>query len=252
MSVGSRQNGYHYDGETPMKLKRTQILRSILCAAAMCALWAGLSGCPQRTVSDENTPAVTVKEPPVAKTQQPKPRSATAREPAYPPAKPIVIMETSKGTIRIELLPDKAPLTVANFLRYVDEKFYDGTIFHRVIPDFVIQGGGFTVDLKRKPTRAAIKNEASPDVKNLRGTLSMARTGEVHSATSQFFINVVNNPTLDQRNKTARGYGYAVFARVIEGMDVVDAIGMVPTTTIGSYHDVPTEPVVIKSARRAE
>ena len=164
---------------------------------------------------------------------------------------PVVVMKTSEGTIKVELFADKAPETVKNFLRYVDEKAYDGTIFHRVITDFMIQGGGFTPDMKQKKTHEPIKNEARSDVKNLRGTLAMARTGEVDSATAQFFINVVDNAFLDHRDETPRGFGYAVFGRVIEGMDVVDRIRKVPTRTAYPHEDVPVKSVVIESIVRA-
>ncbi len=144
------------------------------------------------------------------------------------------------------------PDPVRNFLSYVDEKFYDGTIFHRVIANFMIQGGGFTADMKRKKTHDPIKNEASAELKNQRGTISMARTSRINSATSQFFINVVDNNFLNHRDKTARGYGYAVFGKVVENMDVVDRIKAVKTTTRGQQKDVPVEPVIIKSVRRVE
>ncbi|MBW2108972.1 MAG: peptidylprolyl isomerase [Deltaproteobacteria bacterium] len=165
---------------------------------------------------------------------------------------PRVIMETSEGRIVIDLWADKAPVTVKNFLQYVDEKFYDGTIFHRVIGNFMIQGGGMTADMNRKPTHAPIKNEASTDLKNERGTIAMARTSEIDSATSQFFINVVDNPFLNHRDNTPRGFGYAVFGKVVEGMDVVDKIKSVKTTSVGPYRDVPEKPVVITSVRRIE
>jgi peptidyl-prolyl cis-trans isomerase B (cyclophilin B) len=146
-------------------------------------------------------------------------------------------METSIGNITIELWPDRAPGTVENFLRYVDEGFYNGTIFHRVIKGFVIQGGGFTTDMKAKKTHDPIKNEASLEAKNDRGSIAMARTGEIDSATSQFFINLVNNGSLNHRDETARGYGYAVFGKVVKGMDVVDEIARVKTVTRGPYRD---------------
>ncbi len=165
---------------------------------------------------------------------------------------PIVVMKTTAGTFKIVLWADKAPVTVRNFLSYVDEKFYDGTIFHRVIANFMIQGGGFTADMKRKKTHDPIKNEASAEVKNQRGTISMARTSRINSATSQFFINVKDNNFLNHRDKTARGYGYAVFGKVIENIDVVDRIKAVKTTTRGQQKDVPVEPVIIKSVRRVE
>ena len=164
-------------------------------------------------------------------------------------ANPKVEMETSKGKIVIELFPDKAPETVKNFLNYVETKYYDGTIFHRVIPNFMIQGGGFTTDMKRKSAGAPIKNEADNGLKNERGTIAMARTGDPHSATAQFFINAVNNDFLNHKSKTQQGWGYVVFGKVITGMDVVDAISAVKTVTRGSYRDVPAETIEIRSAR---
>lgn len=158
-----------------------------------------------------------------------------------------VVFETSKGEITLELFPEEAPVTVENFLSYVDSGFYEGTIFHRVIPGFMIQGGGFTADMKQKKTQAPIKNEADNGLKNERGTLSMARTQSVNSATSQFFINVADNRSLDH---SPRSFGYAVFARVVNGMDVVDSIVGVPTTSAGMHNDVPGEPIIIKSTRR--
>jgi len=164
----------------------------------------------------------------------------------------MVVMETSEGTIKIELWADKAPITVRNFLRYVDDGFFDGTVFHRVIRDFMIQGGGLASDLKSKATRDPIKNEASPELKNERGTLAMARTSMINSASSQFFINVVDNDFLNQKDKTPMGFGYAVFGKVVEGMDVVDKIKDVPTSTQGQFENVPVKPVVITSIRRLE
>jgi cyclophilin family peptidyl-prolyl cis-trans isomerase len=165
-------------------------------------------------------------------------------------ADPTVVMETSEGTIRIELWAQKAPETAKNFLRYADEKFYDGTIFHRVINNFMIQGGGFTADMKRKDTHQPIKNEAAAELKNERGTIAMARTRNINSATSQFFINLKNNDFLNHVDNTPRGFGYAVFGKVVEGMDVVDRIAKVRTTTVGAYRDVPAKAIVIKSVRR--
>jgi len=166
-----------------------------------------------------------------------------------PPANPVVSMKTSEGLIRIELWPDKAPETVKNFLQYVDEGFYNGTIFHRVIDHFMIQGGGFTPDLKQKPTHAPIKNEASAELRNDRGTIAMARTMVVDSATAQFFINVVDNANLNHSNDSPAGFGYAVFGKVIEGMDVVDKIKSVATTNSGPFQNVPVKPVVIESVK---
>lgn len=162
---------------------------------------------------------------------------------------PVVIMTTSKGDIKIELFKDKAPISVENFLMYVNEGFYNGTIFHRVIPNFMIQGGGFTPDFTQKPVKSPIKNEAKNGLKNERGTLAMARTQVVDSATSQFFINLADNSFLDNG---VRDYGYAVFGKVIDGMDVVDKIGAVQTGSKGMYGDVPQEDVVIESVKIVE
>ena len=162
---------------------------------------------------------------------------------------PVVIMSTSKGDIKIELYQDKAPITVENFLSYVNDGFYDGTIFHRVIPNFMVQGGGFTPDFNQKDVKPPIKNEAKNGLKNERGTLAMARTQVLDSATSQFFINLVDNSFLDNGIKD---YGYAVFGKVIDGMDVVDRIGAVKTGNKGMYGDVPQEEVVITSVKVVE
>lgn len=161
-----------------------------------------------------------------------------------------VIIETNKGTITVELDAAKAPLSVANFLKYVDEKFYDGTIFHRVIANFMIQGGGFTQQMARKETHAPIKIESSNGLKNDRGTIAMARTGDPNSATSQFFINHKNNDFLNYRDNSMQGIGYTVFGKVTSGLDVVDAIAAVRTTMAAGMQDVPAEPVVIQSIRR--
>ncbi len=160
---------------------------------------------------------------------------------------PMVRMSTSLGDITVELYEDKAPVTVKNFLAYVNDKFYDGTIFHRVIPNFMIQGGGFDRGMKQKPTREQIKNEAGNGLKNETGTLAMARTGVVDSATAQFFINVKDNDFLNHRDQTPAGFGYAVFGKVVDGMDVVRKIERVQTTTVGPHENVPVEPVVITS-----
>ncbi len=164
-------------------------------------------------------------------------------------ANPRVVITTSQGAFTLELDPAKAPETVANFLRYVDDKHYDGTIFHRGIKDFMIQGGGMLPDMSEKTTRAPIRNEARNGLKNLRGTVAMARTGAPHSATSQFFINTVDNAFLDAPGQD--GWGYAVFGKVVSGMEVVDKIRGVSTRSAGMYQDVPATPVVIQSARRA-
>ncbi|MCX8115122.1 MAG: peptidylprolyl isomerase [Burkholderiaceae bacterium] len=162
-------------------------------------------------------------------------------------AAPRVVLSTSEGDITLELNPAKAPKSVENFLAYVKGGHYDGTIFHRVIDGFMIQGGGFTPDMKQKPTRAPIPLESKNGLKNERGTIAMARTSVPDSATSQFFINVVDNPRLDYPNPD--GNGYAVFGKVVAGMDVVDKIRTVPTTSAGGHQNVPAKPVLIRSAR---
>lgn len=157
--------------------------------------------------------------------------------------------QTSLGSFLVELAPDDAPLTCQNFLEYAKSGHFDGTVFHRVIPGFVIQGGGLTADMKQKKTRPPIKNEAANGLKNRRGALSMARTNDPHSATSQFFVNLKDNVSLDAGRGSA---GYAVFAHVTQGMDVVDKIAAVATGTHGHYEDVPVEPVVIESVTVVE
>jgi cyclophilin family peptidyl-prolyl cis-trans isomerase len=174
---------------------------------------------------------------------------ALAAEPVKKGGNPVVLLETSMGNIKVELYPDKAPITVKNFLAYVKEGHYDGLVFHRVIRGFMIQGGGFTPDMKEKrPAHPPIKNEAGNGLKNERGTLAMARTGVVDSATAQFFINVVSNDFLNHANDSPQGFGYAVFGKVIEGMDVVDKIRSVPTGNVRMFSDVPKEPVSILKA----
>jgi cyclophilin family peptidyl-prolyl cis-trans isomerase len=161
----------------------------------------------------------------------------------------MVRFETSHGGFTIELYDEDAPQTVANFLRYVDEGFFDGTIFHRIVPGFVIQGGGLTSDFASKKTHAPVRNEAANGVRNQRGTLSMARTDEIHSATSQFFVNLADNDFLDHRPGQ---YGYAVFGRISDGMDVIDRIAAVPTGRRRGYSDAPMQDVLITSARRLD
>ena len=160
---------------------------------------------------------------------------------------PVVLMDTSLGKMKIELFAKEAPISVKNFLDYANKSFYNGTIFHRVIQGFMIQGGGFTTDFKQKPTNAPIKNEAGNGLKNDRGTIAMARTGVIDSATAQFFINVVNNDFLNHRDNSIQGYGYAVFGKVVEGMNIVDKIRGVKTGYNMGMPDVPETPVVIKS-----
>ncbi len=175
---------------------------------------------------------------------------ASAQEAPAKEGKPVVVLETTEGNITIELNAEKAPLTVKNFLQYVEDGFFNGTIFHRVIPDFMIQGGGFTKDMRQKGTRASIKNEAENGLKNDRGTIAMARTGVVDSATAQFFINHKDNDALNHKDDSDRNYGYAVFGKVTEGMDVVDKIAGVKTgvrqTAKGPMQNVPESPIVIK------
>ncbi|VAW46875.1 Peptidyl-prolyl cis-trans isomerase PpiB [hydrothermal vent metagenome] len=163
---------------------------------------------------------------------------------------PQVLFETNLGTFIMELYPDKAPNTVKNFLMYVNDGFYDGTIFHRVIPNFMVQGGGFTADMNKKTTREPIANEADNGLRNTVGTVAMARTGDPHSATAQFFINVAKNSFLDYREKTNRAWGYAVFGRVIKGMKTVNKIRTSPTGKTKGMIDVPRETVTIIKARQ--
>ncbi len=160
-------------------------------------------------------------------------------------ANPRVLLSTSHGDITVELDQEKAPITSENFLAYASSGHYDGTVFHRVIPGFMIQGGGFTEDMRQKPTNPPITNEADNGLKNNRGTVAMARTSDPHSASSQFFINLKDNGFLDHKAKTPQGWGYAVFGEVVEGMEVVDAIAQVATGTSGAHSDVPKEPVVM-------
>ena len=180
---------------------------------------------------------------------QAKDAGADAKKAAAPVAAQTVTIDTSLGKIKVKLNSEKAPISTENFLKYVDKKFYDKTIFHRVIKDFMIQGGGHTADLKEKATLfPPITNEAKNGLSNLRGTLAMARTNDINSATAQFFINVVDNQRLDHKSEDR--FGYAVFGEVIEGMDVVDKIRNSKTTTKGEYADVPEKVILIKSIRK--
>lgn len=173
---------------------------------------------------------------------------APAPQPA--PGNPVVVVSTSMGDFTAELFKDRAPVSVDNFLSYATAGFYEGTIFHRVISGFMIQGGGFTADLVEKPTRAPIRNEATNGLNNVRGTLAMARTRSLRSATAQFFVNVSDNRSkLDHRGYSPDDFGYAVFGRVLDGMDVCDRIAAGKTHTVGPHEDVPIEPVVIKGVR---
>jgi peptidyl-prolyl cis-trans isomerase A (cyclophilin A) len=179
---------------------------------------------------------------------QAAPAASPAATPRPAPAGPVVVLETSLGTLKVGLDKAKAPISVDNFLNYVRARHYDGTIFHRVMPSFMIQGGGMDAQMKERPMRPAIKNEARNGLSNRRGTLAMARTNDPNSATAQFFINLKDNLRLDFGMS---GAGYAVFGEVLEGMDVVDKIAAVPTTSKGGHDDVPMVAVVIKSAREA-
>jgi cyclophilin family peptidyl-prolyl cis-trans isomerase len=164
-----------------------------------------------------------------------------------PGKNPLVRFETSHGDFSVEVDEESAPISAQNFLRYVDQGYYDGTIFHRVIPGFMVQGGGFTADMEHKPGHAPIQNEANNGLRNQRGSLAMARTNDLHSATSQFFVNLVDNGFLDHRTGN---FGYAVFGRVVGGIDVIDKIAKVKTGRRQGHDDVPSESVLIKSARR--
>ena len=176
---------------------------------------------------------------------EPGTQAASTGPAAGQPANPRVLIETGKGNITLELFPAMAPVSVQNFLGHVKAGFYDGTIFHRVIPGFMIQGGGMTADMGEKPRPAPIRNEANNGLRNLRGTMAMARTGDPHSATSQFFISVADNRMLDHRDESVDGWGYAVFGKVVAGMDVADAVVGVPRGSRGPHDDVPIEPVVM-------
>jgi len=165
---------------------------------------------------------------------------------------PKVLLETTAGALTLELDQEKAPVSVENFVSYVKDGFYDGTIFHRVIGNFMVQGGGFSEEMRQKKTKAPIQNEADNGLKNVRGSIAMARTQDVHSATAQFFINVVDNSFLDHQSKTSMGYGYAVFGRVVEGMDTIESIRKVKTGNRAGHQDVPIEPVIINRASLIE
>jgi peptidylprolyl isomerase/peptidyl-prolyl cis-trans isomerase B (cyclophilin B) len=203
-------------------MKRLSVLSAGLVAGA---LLLGMSGCGASEPGKQTV--------------------STAPAPGQP-ANPRVRIETSQGAITVELFPGNAPQSVENFLGYVNGGFYDGTVFHRVIPGFMIQGGGMLPDLSEKARGTPIENEADNGLRNLRGTLAMARTGDPHSATSQFFINVADNYFLNHRGKSVEGWGYAVFGQVVDGMDVVDAIVAVPRGRRGPHDDVPREPVVMQ------
>ncbi len=212
-----------------------------------------LTHCGETEAPSESAPPEPLESaeaPPVTE-PEPEPEAKAEPEPAPPPeptGPPKVRMVTNMGEMVLELYPDRAPETVGNFLQYVDAKFYDGTIFHRVIPRFMIQGGGFTTDMQEKGTRDPVKNEAG-SLSNLRYTIAMARTAAPHSATAQFFINHVTNRGLD-RDQARDGWGYCVFGKVVEGSDVIETIAGVATGNKGGHQNVPVAPVVIESVRR--
>ena len=181
--------------------------------------------------------------PPKAVGQAP-PLQAPALEPA--PGNPVVLMATSLGDVTFELFKDRAPVSVENFLQYVADGHYEGTLFHRVKPGFMVQGGGYTAGMVEKPTGPPIQNEATNGLRNTRGTLAMARMRALRSATAQFYVNVADNPALDHRGYSPEDFGYAVFGRVLSGMDVIDKMSAVPTHRAGPYDDVPVTPIEIK------
>ena len=225
----------------------------------VCLVSAALVGCSRTKTNAEPTQSATLTQSaqPAKQAEQAKPATEVATPTTASEATPApatkVEMTTNKGKVSIELYPDKAPKTVANFSQYARDKFYDGTVFHRVIPNFMIQGGGFDAALNKKPTRATVQNEADNGLKNDRGTLAMARTPDPHSASAQFFINVKDNDFLNFKSKTPRGWGYTVFGKVTAGMDVVDAIAAVATGSKGPFsRDVPNQDVVIESIRVVE
>lgn len=213
-------------------------------------LWFPLGGC--RGEEPDRNEAAASKGTTLSETKKEEKAPVEQEEnktPVHESDKPRVRMKTSEGDIVLELNRKLAPVSVENFLEYVRSGAYDGTIFHRVIPRFMIQGGGFDINMAKRPTRSPIRNEADNGLKNLRGTIAMARTSAVNSATNQFFINCKDNDFLNHRGKDPRSYGYAVFGKVAEGMDVVDRIEKVPTGNKGHFQDVPKENVIIESVQ---
>ena len=219
-------------------------------AALLLAAW--LPACGGGGDSDSATSESTTGETPTAETEatpmETETPSTDAESDLATPGAPVVLMRTNVGDLRIELYPQEAPQTVENFLQYVEDGHFDGTIFHRVVRGFVIQGGGFTADMEEKNTRNPIPNEAENGLKNMRGTLSMARTPDPHSATSQFFVNTKDNAMLDHTRPTMQGWGYAVFGKVISGMEAVDRIEASPVVSRAGHNDVPETPIVVESA----
>jgi cyclophilin family peptidyl-prolyl cis-trans isomerase len=227
-------------------------MKNLMPALLGLALCLGLSGCSTTSLktAPATTPATTPATAPAAPVVPPAPEAAPVVPPTPPaalvPQGPMVVLKTNFGDIVLELNAEKAPKSTANFLSYVKDGFYRGTTFHRVIPGFMIQGGGFEPGMKQKPTKAPIENEAKNGLKNDRYTVAMARTSAPHSASSQFFINVVDNAMLNYPSRD--GWGYAVFGKVVKGFDVVDKIRTVPTGTVGPFGDVPNDAVKIENA----
>lgn len=221
--------------------------RQLLSILVIAFVGLAITGCeePKKETTPAKTPAPVTEKP---QTSAPKPTPTPEPVPA-PAQTTAVIISTSMGDITLELFADKSPITVANFLRYVNDGFYDGTVFHRVMKGFMIQGGGLTADMNKKTTRDPIKNETQNRVRNVRGTITMARQNALDSATSQFFINHVDNRSLDFDGPYR---GYAVFGKVTNGMDVVDKIAMTPVTTKGGRANVPVKPIIINSIKLAE
>jgi cyclophilin family peptidyl-prolyl cis-trans isomerase len=222
-------------GRTPSSVPLRPSRRVFLCSFVAFLGWITAIQGPARAAQAATRP---VQVPPI---------QAPAAEPA--PGNPVAVVSTSLGDFTIELFKEQAPVSVANFLQYVQDNFYAGTVFHRVKPGFMIQGGGFSQSLEQKPTRAPIQNEATNGLRNARGTLAMARTRQLRSATSQFYVNLVDNHMLDHTGFSPDDFGYAVFGRVLTGMDVVDRIAAVKTHATGGMEDVPVDPVVIKDVK---
>ena len=220
------------------------------CATLLLAAW--LPSCGGRGDSDSAESESAAGETATAETEA-SPMEADTTSPdsesdLVTPGAPVVLMRTSVGDLQIEFYPQEAPKTVENFLQYVEDGHFDGTIFHRVVRGFVIQGGGFTAEMEEKDTREPIPNEAQNGLRNMRGTLSMARTGDPHSATSQFFVNTKDNAMLDHTGTTMQGWGYAVFGRVISGMEAVDRIEATRVVSRAGHNDVPETPIVVEAA----
>ena len=223
----------------------------LLIALALPFVMAGFATAQTGDDQTTKTPPAETKSAPETKAPADAKGTVEAKVSPKAGANPVVVLETGYGNIRIELFKDKAPISTDNFLSYVKEGYFDSTTFHRVVKNFVLQAGGITEAMSQKPAKPGIKNEALNGLSNLRGTLSMARTNDIGSGSSHFFINLVDNKRLDHTGETPDKYGYAVFGKVIEGMDVVDKIAQVEVTTKGGYRDVPVKPVIITKARLA-